>query len=130
MQDCIFCKILTNKEPAKIVFKDKNTIAFLPLEMNTKGHLIVAPTKHYQDIFDNLSSLIQTVQLLAKHLKNKLNAQGVNILHASGKAAQQSVFHFHIHLIPRFKNDSINTWPNLPKWKGDVNELLEIIKLS
>lgn len=134
MKDCIFCKIIKEQENAKIVYKDKYTIAFLPLELNTKAHLIIAPIKHYQNIFDIeaniLCHIMQTAQVLAKHIQNKLNAKGINLLHASGKTAQQSVNHFHIHLMPRFKDDSLNMWPNVDIWQGDIEELYKIIKLT
>ena len=84
---------------------------------------------HFENIFDipesELKEIIDTSKKISILLKNKLNADGINILHASGKEAQQSVFHFHIHIVPRYKNDKLDTWP-----KSDYNELNfeEIIK--
>lgn len=107
---------------------------FFPLELNVKGHTVIAPIKHCADLFDieanMLSSLISTTQLMAKHLKRQLGADGINLLHASGKAAQQSVLHFHVHLLPRFENDNLDAWPSLPEWSGDLDELLIALKVD
>ena len=133
-KDCTFCQIVAESTRARIVYRDDNVIAFLPLELNAKGHIVVAPTEHYADLFDipedALSCLMQAVQFLAGHLKQKLNAHGVNMLHASGRAAQQSVPHFHIHLLPRFDNDGLDAWPTVPEWNGNLDELLTTIKVG
>jgi histidine triad (HIT) family protein len=132
-KDCVFCQIITKKEPARIVHWDDDTIAFFPGVMNVKGHIIVASVEHYTDLFqiqgDVLSSLMNTTQLLAEHCKRQLGADGINLLHASCEAAQQSVPHFHIHLLPRFKDDNLDTWPRLPEWNGDLDELLMELKV-
>lgn len=132
-EDCVFCKIISKKKPARIIYLDDDTIAFFPREMNVKGHLIVAPIQHCTNLFDirtdTLSSLMKTVSFLAGHFKRQLSADGINLLHASGEAAQQSIFHFHIHLLPRFKNDHLDAWPELPVWNGALNELLMKLKV-
>ena len=132
-EDCVFCKIITKKEPARIAYLDDDAIAFFPREMNVKGHLIIAPIQHCTDLFDIhtdvLSSLMSTVQFLADHCKRQLSADGINLLHASGEAAQQSVPHFHIHLLPRFKNDNLDAWPELPEWNSALDELLMKLKV-
>ncbi len=101
--------------------------------MNTEGHMIIAPVQHCVDLFDIrnnvLSSLMETTRFIAKHCQNQLGADGINLLHASGEAAQQSIPHFHFHLLPRFENDNLNTWPDLPVWDGDSTELLKKLKM-
>ncbi len=128
-EDCIFCKIAKGEIPSKSIYEDKNVIAFLDINPISKGHTLVIPKNHFENIFDipesELKEIIDTSKKISILLKNKLNADGINILHASGKEAQQSVFHFHIHIVPRYKNDKLDTWP-----KSDYNELNfeEIIK--
>ena len=79
--------------------------------------MLIIPKKHYENIFDipekDLKNLMGTIKKISNKLKDNWNVQGINILHASGKAAQQSVLHFHIHLIPRFENDGVEAWPKL-----------------
>jgi len=132
-ETCIFCKIINGVEPSQIVFRDENVIAFFPRIMNVKGHMIVAPVKHFTDLFDIqeeiLSSLLATIKFLSTRCQQQIGAEGVNLLHASGKSAQQSIQHFHFHLMPRFKNDKLDVWPNLPIWDGDTEELLKIIQV-
>lgn len=131
--DCAFCKIISGQQNARVVYRNDDAIAFFPLEMNAKGHIIIAPTKHFTDLFNisesGLSSLMKTVSFLSKHCRHQLKANGVNIIHASGKAAQQSVFHFHFHLLPRFNDDKLNAWPELQKWSGELDELLVTMKV-
>lgn len=103
--------------PANRVFENENVLAFSPLEGQTitRGHMLVIPKQHYVDIYDipreELSNVMEAVKLIAEKLKKNYNADGINFLNASGKVAQQSSFHFHVHLIPRYKNDGLDTWP-------------------
>lgn len=127
--NCIFCKIANGEIPARKVYEDKKVLAFLDVSPISKGHTLVIPKKHFENIFDidedSLKEIISAAKKVSLLLKKNLNADGMNILHASGKDAQQSVFHFHIHLVPRYKKDKLNTWP-----KSDYKELNfdEIIK--
>lgn len=131
---CKFCQIIKGLESARIVYRDERTMAFFPKEMNVKGHTIILPTEHFEDIFsisdDRLENLLVTTRRLAIEFKQRLGVTGINILHASGRSAQQSVFHFHIHLLPRFENDGMDAWPNLPKWHGDLDELENVLKIE
>jgi histidine triad (HIT) family protein len=108
--------------PAWKVYENEKVLAFLTIEPISKGHLLVIPKKHFENIWDikedYLKEIIWAVREISNKLKKNLNATGVNILHASGKDAQQSVFHFHLHLVPRYKNDKMDTWP-----KSDYKEL-------
>jgi histidine triad (HIT) family protein len=133
MENCIFCKIIKGKEPARIVYEDKDVICFLPKTIQVYGHTLIVPKKHYQDLYDISEKLLSKLVITAKKLtlayKKKIGATGVNLLHASGKDGQQSVFYFHFHLFPRFKNDRLDTWPKLPKIKVDPDELVKKLKL-
>ncbi len=128
---CVFCDIIEKKIPSNVVFETANIICFLPSKMEAYGHTIIAPKKHFVGIYDIpddvLADLIRTAKKLALHYREQLNAVGVNILHASGKGSQQSVFHFHLHLLPRFENDGLDTWPKLQPVDVLPSEILERI---
>ena len=132
MINCIFCKIINKKEPAKIIYEDKDVICFLPNKVEVYGHTLIAPKKHYVDLYDIsediLSKLVRVAKKLTLSYQKKINATGANLMHASGIDGEQSVFHFHFHLLPRFKNDGLSTWPKLPKIKIDRDDLLKKLK--
>jgi histidine triad (HIT) family protein len=111
---CIFCKIITGEAPAKILYKDDGVTAFTPLEPVNSGHLLVIPTEHFQDISrihdDVLNNTVSVLKLLSEQLLKDNTWTGVNILHASGQDAQQSVPHFHWHLVPRTVGDDLDLW--------------------
>lgn len=114
MKDCIFCKIINGEIKAHKVYEDDFCLAFLDVHPATDGHILVIPKKHYENIFDvqndDLHRLSDAVKKVSEKLKTNFNATGVNILNASGVDAQQSIFHLHIHVIPRFKDDKVNLW--------------------
>ncbi len=114
MKNCIFCEIVNKKEKAKIIFENEHCLVFESAEPIAKGHVLIVPKKHCQDIFDIdpsiLSELVVVSQKIATDLLKKTGATGINILHASGKDAQQSIFHFHIHLVPRYSGDGLDLW--------------------
>lgn len=110
--DCIFCRIVHQEAEASVVYEDEGTIAFLDTNPIAAGHTLVVPKEHYADIFDMESDVLQRLILATKtvalRMRDLLGADGVNILNASGRAAEQDVFHFHVHVIPRKEEDSIN----------------------
>ena len=114
MEECVFCKIVSNEIESFKVYEDDEVLAILDKNPVSLGHTLILPKKHYENIFDVpdeiLEKMIHVAKMLAKKYKEKLNATGVNILNASGKDAQQSVFHFHIHLVPRYPNDNLDLW--------------------
>ena len=134
MNNCIFCQIVNKKAPAKIIYENENVICFLPLKVETYGHTLIVPKKHYVDLYDIpaeiLCDLVKVIQKLTLEYKQKINATGMNLMHASGKDGQQSVFHFHFHLLPRFKDDGLNTWPNLAKIEVDKDELWKKLRMG
>ena len=131
INDCIFCKIIASKEAFKI-YEDEKTVCLLDLNPIARGHSLIIPKKHFKNIFDidddYLKDIIITTKKISKLLKEKLNANGINILHASGKSAQQSVFHFHLHLVPRYKNDKLDTWPKSDYKEKSLKEIHQKIK--
>ena len=109
---CIFCKIVANEIPSKKIYEDDLVLGMLDISQTTKGHSLVLPKKHYDNILEmpkeELDHMINVVQDLSKQLINKLDAKGINVLTNINEAAGQSVLHAHIHLIPRYnENDTV-----------------------
>lgn len=131
MSDCIFCKIINKELPAHIVYEDNDVLAILPKDMEIYGHTLVIPKRHFENIYDIDESILKNIIVAVKNLSIKYTAKiwstGINILHASWKDAQQSVFHFHFHIFPRFNGDSLDTWPKLPPIEIDKDQFLKRI---
>jgi len=126
--DCVICKIVAGTIFSWVVYQDAEVICFLPKTLQAYGHTVVASKAHYADLYTApetiLGHLISTAKKLAAHYNARIGASGVNLLHASGASAQQSVLHLHFHLIPRFDGDGLDTWPQLPVLYCDKDELL------
>lgn len=109
-KDCIFCKIIKGDIPSAKVYEDEHVLAFLDISQVTKGHTLVIPKVHKQDVFaltsDVSENVFKTVPKIANALKAQYEPVGLNVLNNNGEKAGQSVFHFHIHLIPRYENDN------------------------
>ncbi len=105
-KDCIFCKIVKNEIPSWTIYEDKYVKAFLDISQTSRGHTLVIPKKHYKNIFDIpkelLEKIIDASQKVAILLRNNMGAQGINLLNANNKIAQQEIFHYHMHVIPRY----------------------------
>jgi histidine triad (HIT) family protein len=114
MENCVFCKIIKKDLPSAIFFEDSEFLAFTPLEQVSKGHILLIPKRHYVDLFDfepvSFERLAGVAQKLSKELAKVHGATAVNLLNASGKDAQQSVFHFHLHIVPRYEDDGLDLW--------------------
>ena len=111
MSDCIFDKIISKEIPAHIVYEDEVVIAFLDLGQVTPGHTLVVPKKHVKDIFEYDEDLAAKVMTKLPKISRAVRRAfpdmlGLNILNNNGQAAGQTVFHSHIHLIPRYQGDS------------------------
>lgn len=132
IKDCVFCKIVNDKISAKKILETKNVLCFLDINPIAKGHCLIIPKKHCKDIFDinttTLKEIIETSKNVSMLARKKLGAAGVNILHASGVDAQQSVFHFHIHIVPRYKNDGLNTWPKSKYKELNLDNIQRILR--
>ena len=123
--DCIFCKIVAGELPAHIVDSDERTLAFMDIAPATRGHALVIPRAHSTDLLsvpeEDLRASIQAAQRLAGRAIERLGADGVNLLNACGAAAWQSVFHFHIHVIPRYRDDPLRLpWVPGPGEEGQI----------
>ena len=127
--DCIFCKIIAGEIPAVKVLDEEPVIAFMDINPSSKGHMLVVPKRHAENIFQisegDLATLIKAVKRCAGAAKDALRAEGVTILQLNGKASDQIVPHLHVHVIPRWENDglSVSTWEMKP---GDMEEIQEI----
>jgi len=123
--DCIFCKIIAGELPSQIVDSDDRTISFMDISPATRGHALVVPRKHSRDLLeidqDDLEATVVAAQRLARRVKERLGADGVNLLNSCGQTAWQTVFHFHIHVIPRYEDDPLRLpWKPQP---GDSDEI-------
>lgn len=132
MDQCIFCKIINNEIPSYKIYEDENVLAFLDISQVTKGHTLVIPKKHAVNIFDvdavSMNNVYQSVQKLAKEIVEKLGAKGVNIINNNEEIAGQTVFHYHVHIIPRYdKNDKLTLVFNKNEEK-DIEATYELLK--
>ncbi|HWX75457.1 MAG TPA: HIT family protein [Solirubrobacteraceae bacterium] len=122
---CIFCKILAGELPAQIVDEDERTVAFLDIAPATRGHALVVTRSHTPDLLaaseEDLHAVIIASQRLAERIKERLGADGVNLVNSCGAAAWQTVFHFHMHVIPRYQGDPLRL-PWIPA-QGDAEEI-------
>lgn len=110
--DCIFCKIAAGKIPSRKIYEDKDLIAIMDLSPTSKGHSLIIPKEHYTNIYDIDEEIAGKVMKTAKKLATKmtvaLNCDGFNLLQNNGETAGQTMFHFHMHLIPRYKDADNN----------------------
>jgi histidine triad (HIT) family protein len=127
-EDCIFCKILAGELPAEVVQEDEHTIAFMDINPWTRGHALVIPRNHSRDLLDvpeeDLARSMSAAKRLAGRMTDRLGAEGVNLLNACGSAAWQTVFHFHVHVIPRYEDDPLQL-PTRPR-QADEEELAKV----
>ena len=110
--DCIFCKIAAGEVPAHKVYEDDQVVAFLDVSPWTKGHTLILPKSHHLDLLDTPDEIVAKIAVLAKDLainyKPTLQVDGFNILNNCGEPAGQEVMHYHLHLIPRYKDSDFS----------------------
>lgn len=128
--DCIFCKIVAGEMPATVIDEDEATLSFMDINPATRGHALVIPRVHSRDLLDisqeGLSAVALAAQRLAARAKERLGADGVNLVNSSGAQAWQTVFHMHIHVIPRYAGDPLRLpWIPAP---GDPEEIAAAAK--
>ena len=126
--DCIFCGIVAGEVPAEKVDEDEHTVAFMDLNPRTRGHALVIPRRHTPNLYeiddDDLRHTAVAARRLARCMRERLRCDGVNVLNAAEPAAWQTVFHFHLHVIPRYHDDPLE----LPAHPGEASpdELAEV----
>jgi histidine triad (HIT) family protein len=116
--ECVFCRILDGSLPSWRVYEDESTVAFLDNGQVTRGHTLVVPRRHAEDLWalteDEARDVMRSAHRVAIVLRDKLKPLGLNVTQANGKAAWQDVFHYHVHLIPRYGDDGF-----LPPWRAN-----------
>jgi histidine triad (HIT) family protein len=133
--NCIFCDIINKKANAEILFENESVLAFLDIRPVNYGHTLVIPKIHYENFLalpeEELCELIKVTKNLSGTITNSLNLEGFNIVANNGMAAGQSVFHFHFHIIPRFKDDDFRFRPNLKQYNsGSMREYADKIRAA
>jgi histidine triad (HIT) family protein len=123
--DCLFCRIVAGEIPSTRVDEDERTVAFMDINPATPGHLLVIPREHSVDLLEvpeeDLDAVLRMAKKLAGRVKERLGADGVNLLNSCGRVAWQTVFHFHVHVIPRYAGDPLRLpWVPGP---GDRDEI-------
>ena len=123
--DCLFCKIVAGEVPATRVREDERTVAFMDINPATRGHMLVIPREHSTNLLEiaseDLAACAATAKELTALVSERLGADGVNVLNSCGRAAWQTVFHFHLHVIPRYAGDPLRLpWTPAP---GDREEI-------
>lgn len=127
---CVFCAIVHGHAPSHIIEDTEHTLTFLDQTPATWGHALVVPKTHCRDLFDipdeDYSAVMATAKRVAHALRTTCSAAGVNLVHASGKAAHQTEWHFHVHVVPRYDGDDVVVFPRLsdPDMRAEAAALL------
>ena len=130
MKECIFCKIAKGEIPSATLYEDEEFRVILDLGPANKGHALILPKAHYENLYDLPDEMAAHAMILAKKIATKmkgiLNCDGFNLVQNNGEAAGQTVFHFHMHLIPRYTDDHAGiTWTPGTLTSEDRDEILE-----
>lgn len=133
MENCIFCKIASGEIPATTLYEDQDFRVILDLGPASKGHALILPKEHYANIYEIPEELAGKAMILAKKMANvltcALKCDGFNIVQNNGEPAGQTVFHFHMHLIPRYEGDQVGlTWNPGSLTEEDKEEILSKVK--
>lgn len=131
--DCIFCKIINGERPCKKVYEDEHTMVTMDKAGDADGHMLVMTKKHVNNILDcdieTLNHLMATVKKVSNHCVDNCGYEGINLIGTNGRGADQSVPHFHMHIIPSKKDDGIEAWPEFGGAKHDIDEIYEKIRM-
>ena len=123
--DCIFCKVVAGELPGEILDQDSKTVAFMDINPANPGHALVIPRAHSKDLLDisddDLAACTLAARRLARRMSETIDPEGFNVLNCCGSAAWQTVFHFHLHVVPRNQDDPLEL-PWIPQ-PGDPEEI-------
>ena len=129
MSDCLFCKIINKEIPSKIIYEDDDLIAFLDISPTTNGDTLIVPKKHYKDFLEIDNQTLEKINNLVKKLypiyQEKLNCDGLTL--STNLDYGQEIKHYHLHFIPRYKNDEVKHLSNKEILK-DLDEIINLIK--
>jgi histidine triad (HIT) family protein len=124
MSDCVFCRIVARQIPASVVHEDEHTLAFMDLGQVNPGHVLVAVKAHAENLYaltdTQASAVLRSAARVARAIRDAFAPQGLSVYQANGKAAGQTVLHYHVHLVPRYEGDGMAlSWPvkNPPREK-------------
>lgn len=130
--NCIFCKVVKGEIPSHKVCEDEATLAFLDINPISDGHTLVIPKAHSENLLDTSEETVKQVAVAVKKVANAakeaLSCDGINVLQANGAASGQSVFHYHVHVVPRMEGDGLHLWPATKHIGHDAKEIAEKIK--
>lgn len=126
--DCLFCRIISGDIPSFKVYEDEHTLAFMDINPANDGHCLVIPKEHSQDVFviaeDSIAAVVKSARRVARAVQTTLQPEGVNLLQSNGATAGQSVYHFHMHVLPRRAGDELKmNWGMKP---GDMQRIGEL----
>ena len=132
-QDCIFCRIISGEIPSTTINENSKFKVIMDIAPANKGHVLILPKEHYDNIYDidtaTAGELFELAVMTARALKSVLDCDGMNILQNNGTVAGQTVFHFHMHIIPRYEGDTVNIgWKELSYEDGEMEQLREAIR--
>jgi histidine triad (HIT) family protein len=129
--DCLFCKIVAGELPSQQIDSDERTVAFMDISPATRGHALVVPRNHAADLLqadpEDVAAAAVAARRLAGRAVERLGADGVNLINSCGAAAWQTVFHLHMHVIPRYADDPLKL-PWVPS-QGDADEIAATAEL-
>lgn len=133
--DCIFCKIANGEIPSATLYEDEDFRVILDVNPASKGHALILPKKHAANLYELPDEAASKVLVLAKNMASKmteaLQCDGLNLVQNNGEIAGQTVFHFHMHLIPRYKGDNVKVgWKPGKLLDETKEELLSVLKLG
>lgn len=131
--DCIFCKIAKGDIPSATVYESNDVRVFLDVAPANKGHALIVPKEHYDNIFqldaETAAKIFSMATVVAKAIKEETNCEGLNVVQNNGEVAGQTVNHFHLHLIPRFKDDGVKvTWTQKETEPEEQNQLAKALR--
>jgi histidine triad (HIT) family protein len=130
-EDCIFCKVLAGDLPSEKIYEDDHTVAVMDINPWTRGHAVVIPRKHATNLFeiedDELEHVAVAAKRVATMMRDTLGCDGLNLLQSNGRAAWQTIFHLHVHVIPRYDDDPLEL-PTHPQ-PAEPEQLAEVAKV-
>ncbi len=132
MTDCIFCKIISGEIPSAVIYEDDEFKAILDRFPANQGHVLILPKKHIKNIFEmdeeTAGNLFKLAVKISKQMKETLNLTDMNVIQNNGENSGQTIFHFHLHLIPRYKDDDVNvSWKCLDLTNEEIEKMRKII---
>jgi histidine triad (HIT) family protein len=135
MENCVFCRIVARQIPATVVHEDEHTLAFMDIGQVNPGHVLVAVKQHAENIFEldeaRAAAAFRTAARVSRAIRDAFAPQGLSVYQANGSAAGQTVFHFHIHLVPRHAGDGMElTWPVKNPPRDKLAEYAEKIRVK